>query len=136
MKKKFEKFSYCIRLWQILTKFDGSKRKYDVVPSLSLRDTSILDTLPSISQTFCCDDFSFKGSFTLLQTLKFLLSDTFEGCYDFEFSDLTIQLLDNIPFPFNYFDFRFVNHDDLKSFDVVITPYSFVDVKHLDDVEK
>lgn len=135
MKKKLEKFSYCIRCWQILTKFDGSKRKYDVIPSLSLRDTSILDSLPSISQSFCCDDFSTNGS-TLLQTLKFLLSDTFEGCYEFEYSDLTTFLLDNIPFPFDYFDFRFVNHDDLKSFDVVITPYSFVDDKSLDDVEK
>lgn len=133
MKKKLEKFSFCIRCWQILTKFDGSIRKYDVMPSLSLRDTSILDNIPSISQSFCCDDFSLNGSSTLLQILKFLLSNTFEGSYDFEYSDLTKVLLDNIPFPFDYFEFRFVNHDDLKSFDVVITPYTFVDDQSLDD---
>lgn len=134
MKKYLENFSYVIPLYSSYEP-QSSKLKYHVIPSLSMRDTDKVKLLPVPSFIMSTKNIARTGSLTLFEVLNAVLVDTFTGSHDFTYGHL-VQTLLNFSYPFDNLEFRFITHDDIRQFDVIITPLTYVDDQSLDDVEK
>lgn len=133
--KKLEDYSYVVPCYSSYEGSSGCKVKYRVIPSLSLRSTDYFKSIPSLRYSIECSSIEFIGSKIFFDIVKHSVYDFFGSAYDFEFTDL-VKILYNFPVHFDYFELRFLNHDDIRQFDVIITPYSYVDDQSLEDVEK
>lgn len=124
--KKLEDFSYIVPCYSSYEGSHGCNVKYRVIPSLSLRSTDFIKSIPALRHSSGCSSIETIGSTRFFDIVKHSVYDYFGSAYDFEFTDLVKTLYD-FPVNFDYFELRFLNHDDIRQFDVVITPFCYVD---------
>lgn len=130
MKTFHERFSYVIPcLYSGLN--DDKKPIYKVLPTISLLNTSEVFNLP-LSKIFCdVSEVYNEGVVHLYEVIHFILLEVFSS-NQYNFDSLTYDLL-HMPFGFGNFEYRLFPRDSGKSFDIIITPVSYVDDNSLDN---